>query len=200
MEELEIKLDFRSKKPLSEQLQDGLRHLITENALPSGEQLPAVRQLAARLQVNFNTVARAYRTLDQEGLISTQQGRGTYILAQGLHPEAALLPGKSPLALEEKSQTDAINQLVNNLLIAAGQKNISIQEIYQAISQRLEKNLQTEKISKKHPVRMKMNKRRYHPNWDILSLSHERSPRIHSHKASRIRRIRHARNSMDCFT
>jgi GntR family transcriptional regulator len=39
-----------------------------------------VRQLASEIRVNFNTVARAYRLLDEAGLISTQQGRGTYIL------------------------------------------------------------------------------------------------------------------------
>jgi GntR family transcriptional regulator len=39
-----------------------------------------VRQLAADLRVNFNTIARAYRLLDEAGLISTQQGRGTYVV------------------------------------------------------------------------------------------------------------------------
>jgi GntR family transcriptional regulator len=50
--------------------------------LTPGDQLPTVRQLASELRVNFNTVARAYRMLDEAGLISTQQGRGTYILDQ----------------------------------------------------------------------------------------------------------------------
>jgi GntR family transcriptional regulator len=43
-----------------------------------------VRQLATELRVNFNTVARAYRLLHDDGVISTQQGRGTYILEQPL--------------------------------------------------------------------------------------------------------------------
>ena len=42
-------------------------------------ELPTVRQLATELRVNFNTVARAYRHLDEAGLISTQHGRGTYV-------------------------------------------------------------------------------------------------------------------------
>lgn len=45
-----------------------------------GDQLPTVRQLAADLRVNFNTIARVYRLLDEEGVISTQHGRGTFIL------------------------------------------------------------------------------------------------------------------------
>ena len=44
-----------------------------------GDQLPTVRALAEELRVNFNTVARAYRILDEARIISTQQGRGTYI-------------------------------------------------------------------------------------------------------------------------
>ena len=48
--------------------------------LNPGAQLPTVRRLARELKVNFNTVARAYRLLDEAGIISTQQGRGTYIM------------------------------------------------------------------------------------------------------------------------
>ena len=44
-----------------------------------GDQLPTVRAMASELRVNFNTVARAYRLLDEAHIISTQQGRGTYI-------------------------------------------------------------------------------------------------------------------------
>ena len=46
----------------------------------TGQQLPTVRDLAKQLKVNFNTVARAYRMLDQAGIITTQHGRGSYIL------------------------------------------------------------------------------------------------------------------------
>jgi GntR family transcriptional regulator len=54
--------------------------LIQRGELSPGDQLPTTRQLAVKLGINFNTVARAYRLLDQEGLISTQPGRGTFIL------------------------------------------------------------------------------------------------------------------------
>lgn len=53
--------------------------MITRGEIKPGDQLPTVRQLAADLRVNFNTVARAYRLLDDLGLISTQHGRGTYV-------------------------------------------------------------------------------------------------------------------------
>jgi GntR family transcriptional regulator len=77
---MQIELDFRSKVPIYVQIIDQIKHLIASGVLHPDEQLPTVRQLASDLQVNFNTVARAYRLLDDEGLISTQHGRGTYIL------------------------------------------------------------------------------------------------------------------------
>ncbi len=53
-----------------------------QGELKAGEQLPTVRELARQLKVNHNTVARAYRMLDQSGIINTQHGRGTFILPQ----------------------------------------------------------------------------------------------------------------------
>jgi GntR family transcriptional regulator len=57
-----------------------VKHAVASSAMAPGDQLPTVRQLAADLRVNFNTVACAYRQLDEEGIISTQRGRGSYIL------------------------------------------------------------------------------------------------------------------------
>jgi GntR family transcriptional regulator len=73
-------LDFRSHIPIYVQLVERVKQLIATGSLQPGDQLPTVRQLAAELRVNFNTVARAYRLLDEAGVISTQQGRGTYVL------------------------------------------------------------------------------------------------------------------------
>jgi GntR family transcriptional regulator len=74
-----IQLDFRSAQPLYLQIVEQVRQMIASGELQIGDQLPTVRQLAADLRVNFNTVARAYRMLDEAGLISTQHGRGTYV-------------------------------------------------------------------------------------------------------------------------
>jgi GntR family transcriptional regulator len=52
---------------------------VAGGVLKPGDQLPTVRALAEELRINFNTVARAYRILDEARIISTQQGRGTYI-------------------------------------------------------------------------------------------------------------------------
>ncbi len=87
MNPLDLTLDFRSGVPIYVQLVEQVQQLVVNDKLQPGDQLPTVRQLASELRVNFNTVARAYRMLDEAGLISTQQGRGTYILdatAEGL--------------------------------------------------------------------------------------------------------------------
>ena len=76
---MNITIDFRSGQPIYVQIIEQIQRLVAAGELKQGDQLPTVRQLATDLRVNFNTVARAYRLLDEAGLISTQQGRGTYI-------------------------------------------------------------------------------------------------------------------------
>jgi GntR family transcriptional regulator len=75
-----FKLDFHEKEAIYLQLVDQVKAQIASGALAPGAQLPTVREVAADLRINFNTAARAYRILHEEGAISTQQGRGTYVL------------------------------------------------------------------------------------------------------------------------
>ena len=77
---MKIEVDFQSGIPLYEQIAHQILELIERGILKPGDQLPTSRGLAVELGINFNTVARAYRMLDQGSFISTQQGRGTYIL------------------------------------------------------------------------------------------------------------------------
>jgi len=74
-----LQIDFRSGLPIYTQIVNQLQAQVVGGVLKPGDQLPTVRALAEELRVNFNTVARAYRILDEARIISTQQGRGTYI-------------------------------------------------------------------------------------------------------------------------
>ncbi len=74
-----IHVDFRSDEPIYLQIARQVEQLVAHGDLKQGDQLPTVRELATELRINFNTVSRAYRILDETGLISTQRGRGTYI-------------------------------------------------------------------------------------------------------------------------
>jgi GntR family transcriptional regulator len=73
-------IDLRSDVPIYIQIVEQVRQQVVDGGLKPGDQLPTVRALASDLRINFNTVSRAYRLLDEAGIISTQQGRGTYIL------------------------------------------------------------------------------------------------------------------------
>jgi GntR family transcriptional regulator len=74
-----LQIDFRSGLPIYTQIVNQVQAQVLSGFLEPGDQLPTVRALAEELRVNFNTVARAYRLLDEARIISTQQGRGTYI-------------------------------------------------------------------------------------------------------------------------
>jgi GntR family transcriptional regulator len=74
-----LSIDTQSRKPIYEQLADGLKALIARGELREGVTLPPVRQLAADLGVNLNTVAVAYRQLQSEGLITVRHGSGAVV-------------------------------------------------------------------------------------------------------------------------
>ena len=77
---LSIRLD--SDVPLTDQIVAGIRRAIVSSRLRKGSPLPTVRQLAADLGVNLNTVSRAYRVLEASGLVRTSRGRGTVVVAE----------------------------------------------------------------------------------------------------------------------
>lgn len=74
-----VTIDLDSPKPLEEQIVLALRQELARGALRSGDELPSVRQLAGDLGVHWNTVARAYRRLADEGLLVVRRGRGAVI-------------------------------------------------------------------------------------------------------------------------
>lgn len=76
---MEIRIDPDSAVPIYLQIGDFVKHQVATGRLKPGDQLPTVRQLATDLRVNPNTVARAYDMLDTDNVITTQQGRGTYV-------------------------------------------------------------------------------------------------------------------------
>lgn len=73
-----ISLNYRDARPIYEQIKDGLRRLIISGGLGVDERLPSVRELAASLAINPNTIQRAYRELETEGYIYTVTGKGSF--------------------------------------------------------------------------------------------------------------------------
>ena len=74
-----IHLDYRDVRPIYAQIIDGFREQIATGILQPGEKLPSVRELAAELAINPNTIQRSYRQLELEGWIVTMQGKGCFV-------------------------------------------------------------------------------------------------------------------------
>jgi len=74
-----IHINFRDARPIYEQVKDGFCQLIVSGVLPADYKLPSVRELAASLTINPNTIQRAYRELEQEGYIVSVPGKGSFV-------------------------------------------------------------------------------------------------------------------------
>ncbi len=76
-----VTLSAADPRPVFRQIVEEIQRCIAVGVLKSGEPLPAVRQLAAELKVNANTVQHAYRTLEREGSVAVKRGIGTFVTA-----------------------------------------------------------------------------------------------------------------------
>ncbi len=120
-----LQIDFRSGLPIYTQIVNQIQAQVVGGILNPGDQLPTVRALAEELRVNFNTVARAYRILDEERIISTQQGRGTYIT------------DVPPPNVTEKLRKESLEALTQRFLNEAMRLDFSKTEISQMIKHQL---------------------------------------------------------------
>ena len=122
---LTLHLDFRSGLPIYIQIMNQIENQVVGGTLKPGDQLPTVRALASELRVNFNTVARAYRMLDEARIISTQQGRGTFITE---------IP---PPEVKEKLRNETLEALARRYIGEAFRLEFSKQEISQMVKDEL---------------------------------------------------------------
>ncbi len=74
-----VHLDYRDARPIYTQIIDGFKEQIATGILQPGEKLPSVRELAAELAINPNTIQRSYRRLEAEGWIATVPGKGCFV-------------------------------------------------------------------------------------------------------------------------
>ncbi|MBK8617047.1 MAG: GntR family transcriptional regulator [Anaerolineales bacterium] len=118
---LTLHLDFHSGLPIYTQIVNQIQSQLVNKILKPGDQLPTVRALAQELRVNFNTVARAYRILDEARIISTQQGRGTYI---------SEIP---PPEVSEKLRHESLSALTQRFIAEAFRLGFSEKEVSQMV-------------------------------------------------------------------
>lgn len=76
-----VHLDYRDARPIYTQITDGICSQIAAGILRPGDRLPSVRELAAQLAINPNTIQRAYRQLEADGWVSAVAGKGCFVCA-----------------------------------------------------------------------------------------------------------------------
>lgn len=74
-----IQIDPRSSTPIYEQIIQQMKELCFKGLLKNGDKLPSVRELSTMIIANPNTVSKAYKELERQGMIETLRGRGTYV-------------------------------------------------------------------------------------------------------------------------
>ena len=118
-----IQIDLQSRAPLYEQLQEQIIRLSMLGILDENQQLPSVRALAREVGVNPNTVAKAYQQLEQQGIIYTVSGRGSFV-----SPDVLSLQSLRQAALQEV--LDAVDKALS--------RGVSPQQLLDAIRQQLD--------------------------------------------------------------
>lgn len=116
-----LHLDYRDSRPIYVQIMDALRQQIASGVLQQEEKLPSVRELAATLSINPNTIQRAYRQLEMEGWIATVPGKGCFVCG---------CPANDPQ--EELKCLDTLEETVQKLLAMGYTRQELIQKIEEA--------------------------------------------------------------------
>ena len=83
---MNLLIDTRAPKPIYVQIMDEIRRLVAIGDLKPGDLLPSVRQLAADLRLNHNTIVQAYRELEREQIVYTKRGQGTFVAERSAAP------------------------------------------------------------------------------------------------------------------
>jgi GntR family transcriptional regulator len=113
---IEFKLDPKSGVPYYRQIIDQIRYGIASGKLHTGEQLPTVRSLAVDLKINLNTVTKAYKELEIQKVLESQQGTGTFI-------------GSARAQIPEKEKRQKLGSICAEFLGIAGSYGFSAADV-----------------------------------------------------------------------
>lgn len=120
---MQIHITDADGSPYYSQIVSQVRFLIATGRLLAGEQLPPVRKLAEQLTLNPNTVARAYRELEMQNLVSSKRGAGVFVEN-----------GVSPLSKKEKLRV--VTERIDAMLASARQLGIEVETLVKLVRQR----------------------------------------------------------------
>ena len=122
---MDILLDQKSGVPFYRQIIEQIKFGLARKDLEPGDRLPTVRQLAVDLSVNPNTVVRAYRELEIEGVIETHQGTGTFM-------------SHKPPEIDRIERQRMLDQILTELLARASSYGFSLDDVLEGLRQRKE--------------------------------------------------------------
>jgi GntR family transcriptional regulator len=120
--EFRFQLDLASGVPVYRQLIDQVLMAMSIDLLRPGSQLPTVRQVAVDLSINPNTVVRAYKELEIRGILTTQQGTGTFITTKKVKQD-------------ELARQRRLEQLLSDLVARAGGEGFSLAELRKGLDE-----------------------------------------------------------------
>jgi GntR family transcriptional regulator len=113
---INFQLDPKAGNPFYRQIKDQIKFGIATGRLKTGEQLPTVRTLAVELKVNLNTVAKAYKELEIQNVLETQQGTGTFISSQQVQ-------------VSDKEKKEKLQEICNEFCSIAFSYGFSVNDI-----------------------------------------------------------------------
>ena len=122
-----IKIDTKSGVPFYRQIIEQIKISIAQGGLNPGDQLPTVRQLAVDLSLNPNTVIRAYRELEIQNILDSQQGSGTFV-------------GHKRPEIDRIERQRMLDQVLTELLARAASYGFTVQDVLQGLHQRKEES------------------------------------------------------------
>lgn len=129
-----LEIDTHSPVPIFEQIVDGVQTLVRRGDLVPGSPLASVRQLAGDLEVNPNTVARAYRTLEKDGILETAGRKGTRVTAEA--------PTRARHAL-----TGRLDDLADRMIRESAHLGVGPEDLITALKNRLGSKTNGTKVS-----------------------------------------------------
>ena len=120
-----IQIDSKSGVPFYRQIIEQVKFAIARGILATGDRLPTVRRLAVDLSINPNTVIRAYRQLEIEGVLETHQGSGTFV-------------GRQKPRVDEVERQRMLDQILTELLARASGYGFTLDDVLEGLRQRKE--------------------------------------------------------------
>lgn len=123
---MRLHVSLKSGVPIYVQLVTQIQQLVASGRLPVGTELPTIRALAEQLLVNPNTVARAYRELEQAGVVTSRRGLGTVVSETG-----------SPLGRKEREER--LCDRIDGLLTEASQLGFEFEQVMELMQKRRDK-------------------------------------------------------------